>query len=85
MDWEGRDYGIPTKTAPRSIIYRADMLAEVGPSTRTQGRRTGTTSVKWRERLTKVDEDRTPLRWGFRVPVTIRLSGFRFCGRPAAS
>lgn len=68
VHWEGEDYGIPTLTAPRSIIYRADIFAEMGLDTRQA-------PTKWEDvvetaaRLTKVDDIGIPLRWGFRVPV----------------
>lgn len=68
VHWEGRDYGIPTLTAPRSIIYRADMLAEVGLDPNA-GPTYWDDVREVARRLTKVDEDGTPLRWGFRVPV----------------
>lgn len=68
VHWEGEDYGIPTLTAPRSIIYRADILAEMGFDTRS-------VPTEWdavmdaAAKLTKVDDFGIPLRWGFRVPV----------------
>lgn len=67
VEWEGEDYGIPTLTAPRSIIYRSDMFAEIGLDDRN-------VPVEWdavrdaAAKLTKVDQDGTPIRWGFRVP-----------------
>lgn len=67
VHWKGEDYGIPTLTAPRTVIYRADMFAEMGidPSALT---------MEWEEvrdiarRLSRVDSEGNVVRWGFRVP-----------------
>ncbi len=64
--WEGSDYGIPSLTAPRTIIYRSDLMAEGGfdPSTN---------PTDWDEvfaaamKLSRVTGDGKPLRWGFNV------------------
>jgi len=68
VHWKGEDYGIPTVTAPRTVIYRADFFNEMGidPASLT---------MAWDEvrsvarKLTKGEPGGSGIRWGFRVPI----------------
>lgn len=67
VHYDGSDYGVPSLSAPRSIIYRADMLAEAGYDPEAP-------PYEWEDilsaavRLSKVDQDGNTLSLGMSVP-----------------